>query len=166
MHRQYCKFIKCKELFNTFHTMERGPHFSRLCSHRPRNEALILRSLLLLSWKIQPNWNQFQNELPSNEGRELYHFLLHCSDVQIGKNMMASQRNISFWKHRICTFHGWWQWAWSLWLGWWMDAWFWINWGGGMWSCVREWWQTLQCKLSKCEHFYQGFPAPLQHCSS
>ena len=38
----------------------------------------------------------FQNELPSDEGRELYHFLLHCFDVQIGKNTMASLRNIRF----------------------------------------------------------------------
>ena len=62
----------------------------------PQNEALIPWTLLLLSWKTQPNWNQFQNEPPSNEGRELYHVLLHCLDIQIGKNMMASQRFFDF----------------------------------------------------------------------
>ena len=40
--------------------------------------------------------NQYLNELPSDEGTELYHFLLCCVDIQTGKNMMASQRNISF----------------------------------------------------------------------
>ena len=40
-----------------------------------------------------------QNEHPSDEGGELYHFLLHCFDVQIGGNTMAIQRNISFLKH-------------------------------------------------------------------
>ena len=75
----------------------------------PRNEALVARGCahaphkieglipwLLLSWKTQPNWHQFQNELPSDEGRELCHFLLHCFGIQIRKNRMASQRNISF----------------------------------------------------------------------
>ena len=33
-----------------------------------------------------------QNELPSKGGRELYHFLLLCFNVQISKNMMASQK--------------------------------------------------------------------------
>ena len=47
----------------------------------------------------QPNWNRFVNELPSDEGGELSHFLLRCVDVQIGENTMASQRNISFLKH-------------------------------------------------------------------
>ena len=52
--------------------------------------------LLSVSWKTQPYWNWFQNELPPNEGREHYHFPLRCFDVQISKNMMASQRNIFF----------------------------------------------------------------------
>ena len=54
------------------------------------------RILLCCSGK-QPNWNRFQNKLPLAEGRELYHFLLHCFDVRTGKNTIASQRNISFW---------------------------------------------------------------------
>ena len=51
--------------------------------------------------KTQPNWNRSQNELPSDERRELYHFLLRCFDAQIGKNTKASQRNISFMKHWV-----------------------------------------------------------------
>ena len=47
--------------------------------------------------KHKPNWNRFQNKLPSDEGRELYHFLLSCFDIEISKNTLASQRNISFW---------------------------------------------------------------------
>ena len=35
-------------------------------------------------------------EWTSDNGIELYHFLLCCSDIQIGKTTMASQRNISF----------------------------------------------------------------------
>ena len=126
---------------NIFHTTERGPHSSWLCSCCPQNKALVSRTLLLSFWETQPNWNQFQNELPFDKGRDHYHFLLHCFDVQISKNMMASQRNICFLKHWIYTFHARWQRAWSWWPSWWMGAWFWINWGGGEWSCVREWWQ-------------------------
>ena len=126
------------KLLNTFRTKEQSPHSSRLCSHRQWNEAFVPRILLLLSWKTQPNWNKFQNKLPSNKGREHCHFLLHCFDVQIGKNMMASQRNISFWsighilsmdfdnEHKDGD-------------RWWMGAWFWTNWGEGEWSCVKQW---------------------------
>ena len=85
------------------------PRSSRLCSRRLWNETLVPQTLLLLSWKTQLNWNWFQNKLPCDEGRELYHFLLHCFDVQMGKNMMASQRNTSFLQQWTETFHGWWQ---------------------------------------------------------
>ena len=44
---------------------------------------------------------QFQNELPSHERKELYHFLLRCFDIQIGKNTIASERNITFLQHWI-----------------------------------------------------------------
>ena len=81
---------------NTFCTVEWGPYSSRLCSCRPWSEGPVPQIPLLLSWKTQPNGNWFPNELPCDEGRECYHFLLHCLDVQIGKNM-ASQRNISLW---------------------------------------------------------------------
>ena len=79
-------------LLNTFCATQRGPRSSRLCSRRLWSKALILETLDLLSWKTQPKWNWLQNKLPSDEGRELYHFLLHCVDVQIGKNTMASQK--------------------------------------------------------------------------
>ena len=93
---------------NTFPTTGQDPRSSRLCSCRLQNEALVPRTLLSLSWKTQPNWNWFQNKLPSDARRELYHFLLHCFDVEIRENMMASKRNIiSFLKHWIDTFHGW-----------------------------------------------------------
>ena len=85
--------------FNTFRIIERGPHSSHLCSHCLRNWGLVPWTLLSLSWKTQPNWNQFKNKLPSDVGRELYHFLLHCFDIQIGGNMMAIQRNINPLKH-------------------------------------------------------------------
>ena len=88
-----------KHPVNTFRTVEWGPRSSRLCSQRPRNKALILRTQLLLSWKTQPYWNWYQNGLSSDEGRKLYYFLLLCFDVQISENTMASQRNISFLKH-------------------------------------------------------------------
>ena len=95
--RKNISFYKLVRCLNTFPTVEQGPHSSRLCSICLWNEALILRILLLLSWKTQPNWNWFQNEPLSDEGRELYHFLSCCFDIHIGKSMMASQRNISFW---------------------------------------------------------------------
>ena len=56
---------------NTFQTVEQGPRSSRLCSRRPQNEGLIPWTLPSPSWKTQPNWNQFQNKLPSDKGREL-----------------------------------------------------------------------------------------------
>ena len=98
-------------ILHTFHSVELRPRSSRLCSCRPRNEGLIPWILLSLSLKTQPNWNWFQTELPSDKGRELYHFLLHCFNVQIGCKTMAIQTNISFLKHWIYTFHGWWSWA-------------------------------------------------------
>ena len=61
--------------------MEQGPRSLWLCLRCPRNESLVPWTLLSLSWKTQPNWNQFQNALPSNEGRELCHLLLFCFDV-------------------------------------------------------------------------------------
>ena len=42
------------------------------------------------------------------KGENSNHILL-CFDIQTGKNTMASERSISFLKHRIQTFHGWWQ---------------------------------------------------------
>ena len=96
-----------KHGLNTFCTVEQGPRSSQLCSRLLWNEAHVPWSLLFLSWKTQPNWNQFQNELPSDEGRELYHIMLHCFDIQIRENAMASQRNINFLKHWIYTFYGW-----------------------------------------------------------
>ena len=140
----------------------------------PQNEALIPQTLPLFSWKIQPNWNCFQNELPSDEMRglpsdemrEFYHFLLHCFDVQISDNAMASKWNISFLKHWLYTFHGWWHRAWCWWLGRWTGTWFWINWGGGKWRCVRERWQlcNVHCwNVSVFIGFFQPRPnfAPL-----
>ena len=88
-------------LVNTLCTAEWGPRSSWLCTSRLWNEALVPQILLLLSWKTQPNWNRFQNKLPSGEGRELYHFLLHCFWCSSRQNMMASQRNISFWSTGI-----------------------------------------------------------------
>ena len=38
----------------------------------------------------------FKTNFPSDEGKEFHHFLLRCFDIQISKNMTASQRNISF----------------------------------------------------------------------
>ena len=105
----------------------------------------------------QPNWNQFQNELTSDEGREFYHCLLRCFEVQISKNMMASQRNICFLKHWIYTFHARWQRAWSWWLRRWMGAWFWINWGRGEWNCVREWWQHRKVNCQNVSIFIGFF---------
>ena len=69
------------DTFNTFRTAEWGTRSSRVCSCCPRYKAFVPRTLLSLSWKTQWNWNQFQNELPSDEGKELHHFLLHCSDI-------------------------------------------------------------------------------------
>ena len=80
------------DTFNTFRTAEWGTRSSRVCSCCPRYKALVPRTLLSLSWKTQWNWNQFQNELPSDEGKELHHFLLHCFDFQISKNTMGSQK--------------------------------------------------------------------------
>ena len=88
--------VRLHTLMNPFCTVERGPCSSWLCSCHLWNKSLVPRTPLLLSWKTQPKWTWFQNELPSYEGRELYHGLLHCFYVQIGKNTMASQRNISF----------------------------------------------------------------------
>ena len=65
-----CK-VCCLPSLNTSRTVERGLHCSRLCSRHPQNEGPFLWTLLSLSWKTQPNWNRFQNELPSNERREL-----------------------------------------------------------------------------------------------
>ena len=48
------------------------------------------------------------------------------------------------------TFHGWWQRVWSCWLGQRMDVWFWINWWGGEWNCIRKWWQ--HCNVN-CRNF-------------
>ena len=42
-------------VFNTFHAVERGPCSSWLCLQHAWNKALILQTLLLLSWKMQPN---------------------------------------------------------------------------------------------------------------
>ena len=72
--------------------------------HCPQNEALVPGTRLLLSSKTPPDCNRFQKELPSDEGREPYHFLWHCFDVQIGENVLASQRNISFLKYWIIYF--------------------------------------------------------------
>ena len=52
----------------------------------------VPRTLLLLSRKTLQNWNRFQNELPSDEGRELYHFLLHSNLAKIrwlGKKILV-----------------------------------------------------------------------------
>ena len=57
-------------IFNTFHTAERGPRSSI-------STFIVLENTA----KLKP----YQNELPSNEGRELFHFLLHCFDIQIGE---------------------------------------------------------------------------------
>ena len=44
-----------------------------------------------------PRFANSAYEFPSNEGKELYHVLLRCFDVQIGKkNTMTNQRNVSF----------------------------------------------------------------------
>ena len=43
----------------------------------------------------QPTETGFKMDFLLMKG-ELYHFLLRCFDVQIGKNMTASQRIISF----------------------------------------------------------------------
>ena len=91
--KEITTFLNFCSLFNTFRTAEQGPHSSRLCSCRPQNEG----STFVVLEKTLPNWNRCQNQLPSHEGRELHHFLLRCFDVQISKNTMASQRNISFW---------------------------------------------------------------------
>ena len=80
----------CSCLVNTFHTEKQGTCSLWLSLWHPQNETLVLQTLFLLSWKTQPNWNRFQNKLPSSEGRELYHFLLCCFDIQISKYMMAS----------------------------------------------------------------------------
>ena len=141
---------------NTFHAGERGPCSSWLCWHHSQNEAFIPRTLLLLSWKTA-KWNRFQNELPSDEGRDPDHFLLHHFDFQIGENMMASQRNISFLKHWIRTFHGWWLQAWICWLGQWMGVGFWINWWGGERNCIREWWQHCNVNCRNVSIFIGSF---------
>ena len=44
---------KC--VLNTLRTAEQGPRSSRLCFHCPWNNGLVLRTLLLLSWKTRPN---------------------------------------------------------------------------------------------------------------
>ena len=41
-----------------------------------------------------------------------------------------------------------------------MGAGFWVNSGGGEWRCVKRVMATLQCQLSKCEHYYRFFPRP------
>ena len=45
-------------------------------------------------------------QISSDEGRELYHFLARCFDVQIRENTIANPRNISFLKHWIYIFQG------------------------------------------------------------
>ena len=39
-----------------------------------------------------------------------------------------------------------------------MGAWFWINWGGGEWSCVRKWWQHSSVNCWNVNIFIGGFP--------
>ena len=111
---------------------ERGP--------RSTNSTFVV---LKNTAKLKPSskWTAYWwKEKPS-------HFLWRF-DVQISKNTTASQRNTSFLKHWIYTFHWWWLQAYSCWLRWWLDVWFWNNWWGEEWNCIREWWQhcNVNCR--------------------
>ena len=132
-----------KIFLNTFHSAEWGPRSSGLCS-----QQLYFCCL----GKTQPNWNRFQNELPSNEGRELHQFLLCCFDVQISKNTMASQEMLV--SEALGIYFPWNMIASIKLMTRTMDGWLIMNKlrRRRVKLCQRVM-ATLQCKLSKCEHF-------------
>ena len=41
-----------------------------------------------------------------------------------------------------------------------MGAWFWLNWGGGEWNCVREWWQYCNVNCWNVSIFISFFSCP------
>ena len=79
-----------------------------------RNEALVPSGYVPAGHRMSPSFHRlffflakhnqaetgFKKKLLSDEGRELYHFLLCWVDVQICKNTMARHGN-SFLKHWI-----------------------------------------------------------------
>ena len=83
--------------------------------------------------------------------------LLRCFDVQIGENMMASQRNASFLsigyilfmdddsEHKVDESD---------------DGWVRINWERGEWHCVREWWQYCSANYWNVSIFISFLPHP------
>ena len=79
----------------------------------PRNEAVVLHGCAHATRGRRPSFHKlyffrsgkhnqtetsFKTNVPSYEGRELYHFQLHCVAVQIGENIMA------FWSVRCRLF--------------------------------------------------------------
>ena len=100
-------FVFCVHL--THSVPGNKPLIPRGCANVAHGMRPSFRVLCFCCLGKQPNGKQFQNELPSDEEREPYHFLLCCFDFQICENAMANQWNLSCLKHWMYTFHGWWQ---------------------------------------------------------
>ena len=80
--------------------------FPQGCVHTTHGmRALFLKLYFCCLGKCSQTETAFKTKLPSNEGKELYHFLLHCFDVQVSENVMACQRNVNFLKHRKYAFY-------------------------------------------------------------
>ena len=156
--------------------VEQGPHSLQLCSCHPWNKALIPCSYAHATRGTRPSFQELyfcclgkhrktETSLKTNFLliKGICHFLLCCFDVQISENIMASEWNIGFLKHRT---HFSWKMTASIKLMTQMtNGCLTLNKLGRrrMKLCQRMM-ATLQCQ--NVSTFIRFFPAPTQFCSS